>query len=393
MRKSAAKIFNMGHDLFFRKVHKWKLIYNTCWEDPRIDRELMQIDDKSNIVVITSAGCNVLDYLLDGPASIDAVDLNPKQNALLELKLAFLKSCEYDDFFRFFGIGACEDYDKLYKHVRPELGRESRKFWDKKIDYFSPGGPKRSFYYRGAAGTAAWIFIKCMTATRKKMRNRIRDLFDCSSLDAQNEIYSEIERQIWDIALSWIVKQPVLLAMLGVPRAQIRLILDGHPQGILGYVKDRMRHVFTQIPSSDNYFWKVYACGAYDKVCCPNYLKEENFEYLRSNMHKIRTHTDSVSGFLKKNPSRYSHFVLLDHQDWMAHHMPDALDEEWRLLVQNANLGTKILLRSAAFETDFIPQAALESLIFHNEMAERLHLLDRVGTYGCLRFAEVSKCA
>jgi S-adenosylmethionine-diacylglycerol 3-amino-3-carboxypropyl transferase len=45
--------------------------------------------DQDNLLVITSAGCNVLDYTLTGPRRILAVDANPRQNALLELKFAY----------------------------------------------------------------------------------------------------------------------------------------------------------------------------------------------------------------------------------------------------------------------------------------------------------------
>jgi DNA-binding NarL/FixJ family response regulator len=58
--------------LVFHHVHGGQLIYNACWEDPRIDRELMRLNAKSRVVMITSAGCNALDYLLDGPAEIAA---------------------------------------------------------------------------------------------------------------------------------------------------------------------------------------------------------------------------------------------------------------------------------------------------------------------------------
>jgi hypothetical protein len=40
------------------------------------------------VVMITSAGCNALDYVLDLPAEIHAVDVNSRQNALLQLKLS-----------------------------------------------------------------------------------------------------------------------------------------------------------------------------------------------------------------------------------------------------------------------------------------------------------------
>jgi S-adenosylmethionine-diacylglycerol 3-amino-3-carboxypropyl transferase len=45
--------------------------------------------DQDKLLVITSAGCNFLDYALTGPRRILAVDANPRQNALLELKFAY----------------------------------------------------------------------------------------------------------------------------------------------------------------------------------------------------------------------------------------------------------------------------------------------------------------
>ena len=75
----------------FRQVHENNLIYNTCWEDPRCDRALLEFGPGNEVVMITSAGCNALDYLLDDPASIHCVDMNPRQNALLELKKASIK--------------------------------------------------------------------------------------------------------------------------------------------------------------------------------------------------------------------------------------------------------------------------------------------------------------
>ena len=87
-------------------MHNRCLIYNVCWEDPRIDRQILNLDAASQIVVLTSAGCNTLDYLLDSPAAIHAVDVNPRQNALLHLKLALIERGDFADLFRMFGQGA-----------------------------------------------------------------------------------------------------------------------------------------------------------------------------------------------------------------------------------------------------------------------------------------------
>ena len=67
----------------FKFVHGNNLVYNTCWEDPRLDRTALKIGPTDNILVITSAGCNALDYALCEPQHVFAVDMNPRQNATL----------------------------------------------------------------------------------------------------------------------------------------------------------------------------------------------------------------------------------------------------------------------------------------------------------------------
>ena len=64
------KEINNFRDWIFRQVHTKNLVYNTCWEDPRCDRKLLQFNEDSEVVMITSAGCNALAYLLDDPAAI-----------------------------------------------------------------------------------------------------------------------------------------------------------------------------------------------------------------------------------------------------------------------------------------------------------------------------------
>ena len=90
-------------DWIFQKVHRRNLVYNTCWEDPRCDRNLLDLDSQSKVVMITSAGCNALDYLLDEPAKIHCIDMNPRQNALLQLKLATFRNSTFETLDHMFG--------------------------------------------------------------------------------------------------------------------------------------------------------------------------------------------------------------------------------------------------------------------------------------------------
>ena len=116
---------------------------------------------------------------------------------------------------------------------------------------------------------------------------------------------------------------------------------------------------------------------------------EENLPVLARRAGALHTHTATLSDFLRKSPGIYSHYVLLDHQDWLAWHEPAALAEEWELIFANSRPGTRILMRSAGLDLSFIPAAVRTRLRFFPERTEPLHRTDRVGTYGSLHFAEV----
>ena len=189
------------------------------------------------------------------------------------------------------------------------------------------------------------------------------------------------------VLASWLARQPAIMAMLGVPRPQIGLIAAQHPGGLDGFLKDKLRHVLTEVAIGDNYFWRAYLTGGYRPDCCPEYLKVEHFETLRARSGAIRTHVSTLSGFLRDHPGRYTHFVLLDHQDWLAHHLPEALEEEWELILANSAPGAKILLRSAGLDASFLPARVTRRLRFFPELTAPLHVGDRVGTYGSLHLA------
>ena len=54
-------LFDWLGQRLFQYVHRNYLVYGACWEDPRVDRAALQISPGDRLLVITSAGCNVLD--------------------------------------------------------------------------------------------------------------------------------------------------------------------------------------------------------------------------------------------------------------------------------------------------------------------------------------------
>jgi S-adenosylmethionine-diacylglycerol 3-amino-3-carboxypropyl transferase len=384
-----SRLKQRAHDALFHRIHSSTLIYNTCWEDPRLDRQLLALQPDSRVVMITSAGCNALDYLLDDPAEIHAVDVNPRQNALLELKIALIEHGDHAELFRVFGEGARPEFPDLLEELAPRLNTYAKKFWEDKRHYFEPTRVNSSFYYRGAAGRVAWILLQGLAKTNPRVKDVMERLVEAKTLHEQAELYERLQSALWNAFNSWLMNQPFTMAMLGVPRPQIRIIEQRFPGGVNGYIRTKMEYVLTKLPIRDNYFWRVYATGSYTAECCPNYLLAKNFVPLGKRMERLRTHSMTVARFLRQNPGKYTHFVLLDHQDWLASHDAEGLREEWDLILRNSRPGTRILMRSASPEIDFIPAAARDRLSFFRELTDRLHLQDRVGTYGSTLLAEV----
>lgn len=387
---SIKNIVNNTWDGLFHSLTSNRLVYNTCWEDPRIDRQLLNINQDSQVVMLTSAGCNALEYLLDNPKSVDCVDANPAQNALLNFKIALFQYGDYDLLWNFFGKGHHEKAAIIYQQeLSYLLSEESQYFWDKHINYFSKTAVEPSFYYRGTSGKVALILHEMIIY--KQLYSSVLDLLNSKSLVEQEYYFNEIDSQLWSDFYVWLLKRDATMAMLGVPRTQRNIIDDEFEGGLVSFIRSSLRHVFTQVPIHDNYFWRVYLTGSYTPNCCPKYLNETYFDELRSKTGVIETHTQSLSQFLEQNPGSYSHFILLDHQDWMANAEPEMMAKEWKLILKNARPGARILFRSAGKSKNFLPDFVSNHVRFdHEELTQELHQKDRVGTYGSTHLGVVA---
>ncbi|HIN95922.1 MAG TPA: DUF3419 family protein, partial [Planctomycetes bacterium] len=348
----------------------------------------------------TSAGCNALDYSLAGPRHVYAVDMNPRQNALLELKLAGIRNLPFETFFQMFGQGHLDDVRTIYKNqLRAHLTSWSQNYWDRWIKFFDH--PRKSFYYRGTSGTFAPV-LRVSTDRILKIRSHIDDILKCESLEEQRDIYQRhVRDRVWSRLFRFALKRDTTLSMVGVPKAQRDQVDKQYNGGIAHFAQDCMDSVFCEIPVSDNYFWRVYMTGSYTPECCPEYLKEANFQKLKDGLvDNISVHTNSVQGFLENHPGTISRFVLLDHMDWLSDRFFPLLEAEWQAIVDRAAPNSRVIWRSGGLNTDFLDQVHIqkdnqflklpELLQYHQQLAEELHAKDRVHTYGGFFIADLA---
>jgi S-adenosylmethionine-diacylglycerol 3-amino-3-carboxypropyl transferase len=384
----------------FTTVHGNNLVYNTCWEDPRLDRVALEFGPDDNVLVITSAGCNALDYALAGPNHVNAVDMNPRQNALLDLKMSAIRNLEFEDFFKMFGEGRHTGIKDIYEQkLRSSLPAWSQSFWDKKIKWFDHR--RKTFYDRGTSGTIARM-IRTYTDNVIRVRPHLDSILNAQTLDEQKEIYEKhLKKKFWSGLMKFTMNRDTTMSMLGVPKAQRRQIEMQYQGGLVKFIQDCMESVFVELPMKDNYFWRLYMNGAYTRDCCPEYLKADNFEKLKSGaVDRVSTHTDSVQGFLEKHDGTISRYILLDHMDWLSDQFFPLLESEWQAIVDRAAPNARLIWRSGGLRTDFIDEVQINHdgeikkvspmLKYNTELANELHQKDRVHTYGSFYIAELS---
>ena len=204
-------------------------IYAFTWEDARMDSRLLKITGDDVILAITSAGDNILSYCLDRPKRIHAVDLNPAQNHLLELKVAAFRSLEYQDVWKLFGEGKHEKFEKLLlEDMSPHLSSQAFDYWlHVGPKAFSTGG--KGLYCTGGSRHA--LILVAWLGSILGIRNDMRRMCETQTLNEQREIWTKrVRRVLLSQLLAYFVigSERFLWMALGVPGEQRAMIEEDY---------------------------------------------------------------------------------------------------------------------------------------------------------------------
>lgn len=391
-----------GRDGLFRFLHPRFIVYTTCWEDPAVDRRALEFSSGDRVLVITSAGCNALDYLLAGAGQVHAVDINSCQNALLELKVAAIRTLDHAAGFELFGLGRSPRAREMYSDaLRPSLSDGARRYWDRHLGLFDGRGWRSSLFYRGTAGLVHRLLLEYATRGRG-LTPALDELLAAGSVDEQREIFDRHRmRERLDAPLfRWSLSRPQALALMGIPGPQREQIVRQYPGGVPAYALDMIESALAATPLRTNYFWRAVLQGSYSAECCPEYLTPGGWARLRDGLlDRLTVDTNSVTGFLNTAASGISKFVLLDHMDWMSGAEPAALSEEWSAILAAAKPGARVIFRSAALAVTYMDpltvrwqgrDTRLGSLLrYDGDRAAALHRLDRTRVYGSFYIVEL----
>jgi S-adenosylmethionine-diacylglycerol 3-amino-3-carboxypropyl transferase len=387
------KLFAVWFDAF---------VYNQIWEDPRVDLQALRLDAKSRVLTISSGGCNALNYLVENPERVTAVDLNRHHIFLLNLKIAALKSLPgYEDFFAFFGYGKSDETIENYqKHIAPNLDEDTRRFWEsnsfigkiahgKRINFFRKGG----LYEHSRNG----YFLRFFHKFSRLLGCKPEEMLKAKTPEEQEKLYEKYIAPFFDSALiKTIGKMPVTMFGLGIPPQQYDELKKDLADGgnVIDIYKERAKRMAVEYPIYENYFaWQAFA-RKYDtenRQAVPEYLKEENYPTLKKNAGKVHTKIGSITEEIKRQPKdAFNRFVFLDAQDWMN---AETMIDLWSAIAEKGETGSRIIFRTAGAASPIeknLPEDLRAKFVYEEEFSKQLFKQDRASIYGGFHLYELT---
>ncbi|MCK4341338.1 MAG: BtaA family protein [Phycisphaerae bacterium] len=349
------------------------IVFNMSWEDPEMDRRAFNLTGNDTVISISSAGCNPLNFLCQSPRKLISIDGNPAQNAILELKLAAIKTLAHATFFDIFAARNPAVVTRVYhRQLRPNISPRSQRFWDENLWMAA-----RGIYNFGRMGLFCRILRRFLDLLGIS-RNQFEEFFELRTLGEQREWYEKYGApKVWGPWSRRFVMFRPLLYLCGVHPEQYRLVNGRHD--MYEYVKERVEYAFTKVPAYDNYFLSLVLTGRFRGNRVPPYLLEENFETLRNNLGRVLVVNGWLGPFLDTQPEgSITKFNLLDIFDWMT---PEMFESTLRSVLRAASLGATLIYRSGSYRLD-PPASILRHVERHDDLAAQLFATDRSTTYG-----------
>jgi S-adenosylmethionine-diacylglycerol 3-amino-3-carboxypropyl transferase len=357
-----------------------KLIFCHNWEDPGADEKVLQIQKGDRLFAITSGGCNVLGFLRFEPASIHCVDINPAQNHLMELKKAAFRRFDFNQFSAFMGLHPSEKRLSLYNLAVKDLSPEARKFWDENRTTIENGLIMNGRYEKFIK--LAGKLIRIIQGTEKT-----RMFFHLNTLEEQAHFFeSKWNNARWKFIFNLLFNKK-RLSKRGL-NAEYFHFDDGSLSFSESFQK-RAAHAFKDLPAKSNYFLALYLLGHYlnDREV-PEYLKEENFDIIKSNIDRIQTTTADSKYWLElQKENMFDGFALSNICELMDEKDTLKLFEQ---VARTGRDGSKIIFRNLMIPRE-VPES-MRSVIRKDEaLSKAVQYADRSFVYGKVAAYSVNK--
>lgn len=299
-----------------------RINYSSCNEDTTSEIEALQPCPGKRIICITAGGGRVINLLLGQPEEIHAVDLNPCQNFLLELKLSAMRQLDFDDFIAFMGVEAASDRLDTYRKLSVALTPEARKFFDS-----IPGHIEKGILFQG---NMERFLVRVSKILKFFGSKQIAALFAFDDIEEQRRFISRrMDTVIGRMLLNTICRRPVLKVFMDDP-------------GFMHFMPKEVRVQDCVYNCVHRYMWNNLAkeghvlaltlSGKYlSEACRPLYLQRVHYTQIKKALDhtQIKITTSTISDYLSSTSSgSFDGYSLSDISSYLS-------DADYHVLLQN----------------------------------------------------------
>lgn len=347
--------------------------YSQCWEDTEILLESLDINEKDICFGILSAGDNVFSMLTKNPQKIVALDISFPQIALAKLKREVFKSFSYEEMLEFIGVKISSERIRMYEKIRSNLEEDVKNYWD-----FNKEAIENGIIHIGK-------FEKFFKIFREKIlpfvhnKKRIGKLLEKKSKQERIEYYNSHWNNFrWKLMFKLFFSK-YIVGKLGRDKEFFRYA----EKNISEEMKERSRYALCELDSYENPYIYYIMTGNYRLDCLPYFLREENFENIKKNLHKLEIVQNSVEEYLDGIDFKINKFNLSDIFEYMS------LENYRRLMKKiynNADNNAILAYWNLIVERNSSKLESVEENIKNNfqrleELDKRLHEKDKTFFY------------
>ena len=360
---------------FAESVDPDLIAYSTLWEDHYVLAKALDIKSNDNILSITSAGCNVLSMLLENPRSITAIDLNPSQTAFFKLKLAGIKYLEHENFLKLFGYIPSTIAWDIYKELEDCIDIDTREYFDERKEYFITGlchCGKLEKYFRGFAH-------KLISSLANP--SEIDTILKMSSLEDQKENLAKLFTPEFNQAFLDYFDQSNQ-SQHGRDQEKYKHVKE---ENIANCLLERFKESANTTLLANNFYTQYLLTGNYLSIdnSYP-YLQKENFEKLKTLIHKVKVVTEEIEKHMLSCPhGEYTKANLSDIFEYMSQEDADLLLTQ---IAKQMKTGSRLAYWNLYIERNSQNVTILKRL---DKLSQELKSIDRVWFYKNFHVDEV----
>lgn len=282
--------------------------YSQCWEDTEVLLESLDIQENDICFGILSAGDNVFSMLAENPKKVVALDISFPQIALAKLKKEVFNSLSYEEMLEFMGVMKSDKRIEIYDRIKENLDKEVKEYWD-----FNKEAIQKGIIHAGK-------FEKFFKIFREKIlpfvhsKKRIEKLLEKKSRQERIEYYDKYWNNFrWKLMFKLFFSK-YIVGKLGRDKKFFRYA----EKNISEEMKERSRYALCEQNPYENPYINYILTGNYRKDCLPYFLRKENFDKIRKNLHKVEILKSSVEEYLDQIDFKIDKFNLSDIFEYMS---------------------------------------------------------------------------